>query len=347
MTKEEFIAQLDRGVASSAAFPVTSAVLRWTADELRLGEPGWWKAFARAWQKREFVAWSEAWGLYLNALHFEALSDQKSPLSPYFPSCGGTAEAEPAPGLAKFFAAPTASFLTNLHDRNRRSFVAGRATLWIPPAMIFFQKRGLPYYVVEVNAGAGLNLAADVVTPQKGFDPELVAARIGLDPQPFDLSDPTERRWLKAGLWPDNTRALAEFEAAVYTIQRRLESDASFIQMAACAPENVAAFLDKNVPADDSDVGLLIFNTATTTRMNDAAYAAYSETLTNVLSHWGDRGLWVEIENVRGETFSTTQQLRVHRVVDGKRRTFVMATFDVETAHQVLHDGAAAFLNVK
>ena len=186
MTREEFVAQLERGAVQAAALPVTSAILRWTSGQLRRGEPPWWKAMAKAWDKRRFVAWSEAWTLYVAALHFEALNDADCPLVPYFPSCGGTAEADPSAALAKFLASPPPSFLENLRDGHRRTYVAARSVLWIAPALLYFQrKRGLPFYLVEANAVAGLNLAADVTTTQKDIDSTLVAARIGLNPQPL------------------------------------------------------------------------------------------------------------------------------------------------------------------
>ncbi len=162
LTKEEFVSQLERGATQVSSLPVSAAVLRWTADQLKRGDPPWWKAVSKAWDKRAFVAWSEAWSLYMSALHYEALNDAECPLVPFFPSCGGTAKADPSPGLARFLADPPPSFFENLRARHRRTFVAPRSVLWMSPAMLYFGVRGLPYYLVEVNAGAGLNLAADV-----------------------------------------------------------------------------------------------------------------------------------------------------------------------------------------
>ncbi len=348
MTREEFVAQLERGAAQAPSLPVTSTLLRWTAEQLKRGEPAWWKAMSKAWEKRRFVAWSDAWGLYLTALHFEALNDANCPLVPYFPSCGGTAEADPSPGLARFLAAPPPSFHENLRTRHRRTFVAARAPLWIAPAQLFFQrKRGLPFYLVEVNAGAGLNMAADAIRPQKGFDSELIAARIGLDPEPLDMSDIGHRRWLTAGVWPDNLAAIGELDRAIDAVQERSKSEATFLQLAACPPEKAAAFVAKNIPADDPDVGLLLFNMGTTVRMSDEEYAAYAQGIAGVLKAWGDRGLWVEVENVRGETFSTTYQLRVNRLVGGVPRSLVMASFDLGTAKHAYSEASETFLAVQ
>jgi hypothetical protein len=356
LIKEEFVSQLVRGADSASGLPVTSAVLRWTAEQLKRGDPPWWKAVAKAWEKRVFVAWSEAWGLYLTALHFEALNDAECPLVKFFPSCGGTAEADPSPGLARFLADPPPSFFENLRGRHRRTFVAPRSVLWMGPAMMFFQTRGLPYYLVETNAGAGLDLAADVLqqkfidpkpVKKKLFDSGLIAARIGLDPQPLDLSDIVQRRWLTAGIWPDNIDAIVQLDEAIDGVQKRAKDEAAFLQLAACPPEKAAAFIAKNIPSDDPDVGLLLFNMGTTVRMTDAEYGAYSAAIGATLKSWGDRGLWVEVESVRGETFSTTYQIRAHRVVDGALRTFVMASFDVETAKHVYSEASTAFFTVK
>lgn len=346
--REEFAAQLERGAVSASALPVTSAVLRWSAEQLKRGEPPWWKTVAKAWEKRRFTAWSEAWSLYVAALHYEALNDAKGPLVPYFPSCGGTAEADPSPGLARFLAAPPPSFFEHLRERHRRTYVAGRALLWISPALLFFQrKRGLPFYLVEVNAGAGLDLAADIVMPQKGFDSDLVAARIGLDPLPLDLSDLLHRRWLTAGVWPDDLRAIAQLDAAVDAVEKRSRAEAAFLQLAPCLPEKAPAFIAKNIPADDPDVGLLLFNVGTTARMDEPEYAAYARAVGETLKAWGDRGLWVEAESVRAETYSTTLQLRVHRVLNGELRSFVMASFDLEAAKHVYSEASPSFLDVK
>lgn len=289
------------------------------------------------------MAWNEAWSLYLCCLHFEALSDAESPLVPYFPSCGGTAEADPSVGLARFLVAPPPSFFEHLRVGHRRTYIAGRALLWTSPATFFFAHRELPFYLVEVNAGAGLNLAADLVLAPRGFDSELVAARVGLDYRPLDTSDIADRRWLTAGIWPDNLEGIASLDAAIDKVAERTHEDAAFIQLAACPPEKAAAFVAKNIPAEDG-IGLLICNMGTTVRMTDSAYVAYAAGITRSLKKWGDRGLWVEIENVRGETYSTTYQLRAHRILAGRLSSLVMAAIDLETDKHQYDEASSAFL---
>jgi hypothetical protein len=344
MTKEEFVSQLERGALQATALPVTSAILRWTADQLKRGDPAWWKPIAKAWEKRTFVAWTEAWSLYLTCLHFEALSDAECQLVPYFPSCGGTAEADPSVALARFLAAPPPSFFENLKSGQRRTYIAGRAGMWAAPAMLFFQRRDLPYYLVEVNSGAGVNMAADLIHEIKGFDSALISARVGLEPRPLQSEDMQDRRWLTAGIWPDNLSAITELDEALEKIAKRTRNEAAFLQLVACPPEKAAAFVTKNIPSDDPEVGLLIFNMGTTVRMSDADYAAYSASMAAMLKGWGERALWVEVESVRGETYSTTTQLRVHRILGGQLRSLVMAGVDLEQSTYQFSEASGVFL---
>lgn len=334
MTREEFAAQLERGAQQAAQSPVASAVLRWTGEQLKRGEPAWWKGIAKAWEKRRFVAWSEAWGLYLTALHYEALSDAECPLVRFFPSCGGTADADPTPGLAKFLAAPPPSFFENLKNGHRRSYIEARAALWMSPALFYFHRRRLAYYLVEVNAGAGLNLIADGIQSVDAFDSELVAARVGLDPVPLQVEDTGQRRWLTAGVSPDNIPGIVALDKAADKLVALCRGDASLVQLAPCAAEDAPAFVAKNVPAEEA-MGLLVYNMGTTVRMTDEEYAVYARGMAETLKPWGDRALWVEAESPRGDPYSSTLQLRAHRLVSGELKTMVMASFDLASgAHQ-------------
>lgn len=348
MTKEEFLSQLDRAGQTMPGLPVTTALVKFLAQELRKGDPPWWKATLRAWEKRQFVAWTEAWGLFLTSVHFEVLSDADSPLVRYFPSCGGTAEADPSGPFSRFLADLPKSFYDHLRTGHRRTYVEARAPLWVSPAALFFQARSLPYYLVEVNAGAGLNLATDIAVPQKGFDSDLVAARIGLDPEPLLLEDLMHRRWLTAAIMPDQMPLIAALDKAIEKVLERKRREAAFLQFVACAPELASRFVAKNIPADDKDVGLLVFNMGTTVRMTDPEYEAYKKGMAEMLAPWEGRGLWVEVENVRGELYSTTYQLRVHRFLNGGLSQHTMASFDFgaqKTAFDA--EASAKFLAVK
>ena len=345
MTKEEFVAQLDRAGATLSGLPVTTAMVQWLAEALRKGDPPWWTATLKAWEKRKFVAWTEAWGLFLTAVHFEVLSDAANPLVPYFPSCEGTDEGDPSGALAEFLKNPPPSFYENLKLGHRRVYVEARAGMWIWPALLFFQRRNLPFYLVEVNAGAGLNLAADVVAPQKQFNSGLVEARIGLDQESLELENMAHRRWLTAAIMPDQVPLIQPLDNAMEEVLERRRRNENFIQLVEMKPELAAKFIAKNVPADDEDVGLMLFNMGATARMTDKEYEAYANGISQMMLPWGNRALWIEFESVRGELFSMTYQLRVHRLVGGQLGQHVMASFDFGASKTVFNgEESAKFL---
>jgi hypothetical protein len=89
------------------------------------------------------------------------------------------------------------------------------------------------------------------------------------------------------------------------------------------------AFIAKNIPSDDKDVGLLVFNMGTTGRMNDKEYQAFYADMGQLLAPWGDRALWLEVETVRREFFSTTFEVMLHRPASNNLlNDFVSARFD-------------------
>ncbi len=325
--KSVFIQQLERAEQGASLLPVTRGMLNCLHSELKKGDPPWWKHTAKAWEKREFVHWAEAWGIFLSAVHYEALSDAQNPLVPFFPSCGGTAEADPSTGLLQFLKDPPQSFFENLKKAERRVYLSTRNLLWPPLAQLFFQTVGFPYYMVEVNAGAGLNMATDLLREVKGFNSDLIEARIGLDVQPMDIHDINHRRWLTASFLPEQMAAIDEFDEDSEKFIDLLSEDSELVQIFPCRADSAPEFLAKNIPVE-GDMGLFIFNTATTGRMNDATYADYQKKMFEVMKPWKDRVLWVEIESVRGEMFSTTFELRAWKIDNDKPAGRVLARFD-------------------
>ncbi|MHB2025205.1 MAG: DUF2332 family protein [Elusimicrobiota bacterium] len=327
ISRQEFLEQLQRAEAAMPGLPVSSSMVRRLADELAAGEPIWWKNAAKAWQNRRFVFWTEAWGLFLAAVHFEALNDAHHPLIRYFPSCGGTNEADPSLELSRFLSAAPQSFCERLRDGRRRNYIQTRAQLWIGPAMSFFQRRRLSYYVVQVDAGAGLDLAVDTIALPRGFRHDLVAARIGLDDHPLMLEDIGHRRWLTAALLPEQMPFIKSLDAAIENLRKIQSKDGTFVQMMECGSELAPRFIARNIPPED-DMGLLVFNMGSTSRMDDPEYKNYGESMARMMAPWGNRALWLEVESVRGEIYSMTYQVRLHRMSSNGLLSHVMASFD-------------------
>src|SRR5208282_6037600 len=150
-----------------------------------------------------------------------------------------------------------------------------------------------------------------------------------------------------AGVWPDHLQGIADLDAAIDAVSKRSAQEGAFLQLVTCPPQKAPSFVAKNVPSGDEDVGLLVFNMGTTSRMTDAEYAAYAAAMGTMLKPWGDRGLWLEAESVRGETFSTTLQLRAHRLVSGRPRSAVLATVDFDARQHAYDPASADFLAVE
>lgn len=349
ISREDFTGVLSRAAAGLEKSPVSGAILRYCLEELKKGEPAWWKGVEKAWAKRVFNYWNEPWQLFLAAVHFEALNDEKNPLIPYFPSCGGTAEADPAKPLEKFLAKPPESFFENLETRHPRHYFFAFVHLWVVPAMRFFARRGLPYYFVQLNAGAGLDLIADLTTSLdvEDDDRDLVAARIGLDPAPLLVEDIVQRRWMTAGIFPENLAAIEALDKAIDALLEGKRRDPNFVQLVPCLPKSYLGFIEANIPAGDPDAGLLLFTASYSNKLDDAAYAKFKGEVAALLAPWEDRGLWLELEPVRGEIYSTTAQLIAHRISKGAMAEKVLYRFDgISMEPTISWEGADAFLDL-
>jgi hypothetical protein len=222
------------------------------------------------------------------------------PLRPYFPSCGGKA-ADCGGLVGEVMAQAPRKFWQNLAARHRRPYAPARARLWMSPAMLFFQRRSLPYYLVGFDAGAGLDLVADLAEPAKGFDSLWVAARIGLDAKPLSSSD-DDRRWLSACLATEDAAGLQALSRALATLRASLAKDPAFLQLRPCASSQPWDFVMRHIPPD-RDVGLL------TLRLLPGGLTL-DEGARQALEPWDDRGLAVDLIAAKPEPFCSSFRLR-------------------------------------
>ncbi len=324
ISKTDFIAQLDKGAASVPELALSSALLKELAAQLRAGEPRWWLQAQGAWKNRSFVAWSEAWGLLLSSIHYEVIADEGNPLNAVFPSCGGSFKGElgPATALSGF----EESFITHLSGAQRRYYSEALARAWHIPAM-HFQQRGLSYYLVEFGAGAGLNLASDKTASGNMVDPDFIEARIGLDERSLSLETMEHVRWLAACILPDQNAVLAALDKAINRVKALLKADPSFMQLVECPTALQPAYIAKNIPVEE-DVGLLVFNISLTGRMSNADYAGFLQEMLKLLTPWGDRAFWLEVENQRDKEAGTVLQYRLNKVDKGLLRCLEVSRAD-------------------
>jgi hypothetical protein len=177
--------------------------------------------------------------LVLAALHDRVLADPGSELAAWFPTVASDPRAgDVGPVLARFMAAHAAELHRIVTTRSTQTNEIGRCGLLVPALGRLAAEVG-PLALVDVGASAGLNLLLDryeydyvpggrvgasstvrLEVGTRGAVPvpaELppIAARVGLDRHPVDLTDARAVRWLRACVWPDQRDRLARLDAAL------------------------------------------------------------------------------------------------------------------------------------
>ncbi|WP_374675583.1 DUF2332 domain-containing protein [Ideonella sp.] len=176
-------------------------------------------------------------------------------LAEYFASVGG--QRAPDEGLSaawqSFVAEHAAALRDTVSSRATQTNEVGRcAVLWPALSAISLAHGGRPLALFDFGCSAGLNLCVDEMPvdwlahtgervlasagPPPPAQPRLscrlvddrlppvqpwrLVARLGTDPQPVDIDDAREVRWLRACLWPSETERVARFDAALALARR-------------------------------------------------------------------------------------------------------------------------------
>jgi hypothetical protein len=182
--------------------------------------------------------------LFFGAVHHLLLSGAPHPLRVFYPSLIGQAARDPAaagPVLLDFcrqyHAELGALIRTRLVQTNVVRRVIGlRFALWAVR-----QRCTQPIHLIEVGASAGMLLLVDryryLIGDRQFGDPHArltvdsqwrgthpppdlndippIASRIGIDLNPPDVTNPDDRRWLKALVWPEDLSEAALLDAAL------------------------------------------------------------------------------------------------------------------------------------
>ena len=178
--------------------------------------------------------------LLLAAVHHLLLAGAAHPLADHYPSLGGD---KPPDGdvvdvFADFCAQHREGLLGLLRTRATQTNEVGRSAMLV--AALGQLDARAPLGLVDVGASAGLNLLCDryriafgtqAVGPTDarttiacevvdGAVPAALttvalAARVGLDLAPLDASDPEDRRWLQACVWPEHHARRRLLDAAL------------------------------------------------------------------------------------------------------------------------------------
>jgi len=192
----------------------------------------------------------------LAAVHLLLLKGEQHPLGAYFPSCGGTRKAnegDPYSVFCDFVAQYRAALIPILTTRVTNTNDVGRSALIYPALDIIARETEQPLSLVEIGPSAGLNLnwyrygyhyinevgeppiernlGAGLILasqlkgakrPSLSAELPAVAAAIGLELNPVDLTSAEERLWLRALIWPERLDRMARFDAALEIARNHL-----------------------------------------------------------------------------------------------------------------------------
>ena len=250
--------------------------------------------------------------IILAAVHFLLLRGAQHPLRRFYPNLNGGNRVEgenPFPAFKDFvethrveLAVLIAKGVTNTNEVARCSSLhAGfRAVA---------KESGEPLALIEIGPSAGLNMIwdryrvrytrggesfevgpADAAltidcelrgdkNPPLGPTPK-IASRVGLELNPVDLSNPEQRDWLKALVWPDNIARFARLEKAL-DIAGRAKSEIRAGDALALLPDAIA-----RIPEDQP---VCVYHSYVTYQFSDAM----REALDNILTMAGlRRPIW-------------------------------------------------------
>jgi hypothetical protein len=217
--------------------------------------------------------------LLFASVHYLLLGDPDDPLTAWYPSLGGTATGDPGPAFTAFCLRRREEIVELMRHRLVQANVVKRAAaLRLGMAEVASRVRG-PVTFVEVGSSAGVHLRFDayrydiggrtwgdassrvlVSMVWRGGEPPALGPlpairdRVGVDLHPIDATDPEERRWLRALVWPEN--------AAQATLQ-----DEALAVVAADPPRTVAGDMVEVLPRVVAEVPdgtpVVVFHSAT------------------------------------------------------------------------------------
>ncbi len=190
--------------------------------------------------------------LILGAVHFLILRGARHPLTRFYATAGGTEAPDgedPFPHFQDFVRTHRAQIEKLIETRVTNTNEVGRSALLHPGFRAIAAQAARPLSPIEIGPSAGSNMiwdrygvryarggrtvaAVDADAPlvidcelRGDADPPVapapaVAARIGLELNPVDLSKRDDRDWLRALVWPDQGKRLERLDRAIALFAR-------------------------------------------------------------------------------------------------------------------------------
>lgn len=210
--------------------------------------------------------------LLFGAVHQLLLDGTDHALRNFYPTCTDDpdTESDPFPAFRDFVMDNYDTILDRATTRQVQTNEVGRSSLFLPVYRIIARRTNRPLWIIEIGASAGLNLLFDkwhytylhgtssidvgdptspvhltttIRGPQRPLFPDPmpeVAARIGVDLDPIDITDPADESWLRGLLWPDQAERHHRLAGAISVAKQNpltlVRGDA-----VACLEEQIAA----------------------------------------------------------------------------------------------------------
>jgi hypothetical protein len=185
--------------------------------------------------------------ILLAAVHFLLLRGAQHPLRRFYPNLNGGTHVDnenPFPHFKAFIDEHRAELAPLIASKVTNTNEVGRSVFFHAAFRVLAEEVGAPLHLVEIGPSAGLNqrwdaygvryrrgaesfavgpkdaaLVLDVelrgdALPPLGDTPK-IASRVGLELNPVDLSDPDQRDWLRALVWPDQVTRFGQLEKAL------------------------------------------------------------------------------------------------------------------------------------
>jgi hypothetical protein len=286
--------------------------------------------------------------LFFGAVHFLLLGGAQHPLAAYYPSLAGPAAADPAgagPTLRDFCRAYHDELAELIRTRLVQTNVVKRAAA-LRLALSAVRKRCAgPVHLIEVGTSAGIHLYSDryryvvggrtfgmrdavitIETQWRGLSPPPdlddvppIVSRTGVDLHPVRVTDPRERLWLRALVWPENQHEASLLVAALHGVAadppRIIAGDAI----------DTCPALGRRLPAGEPRV---VFHAATRMHVPPRQRAAFDDAIDSIGQDGPLYHVWLEPASARhhGLADDTDGALALHGPSD--RRATALAEVD-------------------
>ena len=240
--------------------------------------------------------------LLFGAVHYLLLSGAAHPLGGYYPSLHGAAATGPSgagPALLDFCRAYRDELAELIRTRLVQTNVVKRAAGLRVALWAVRRRCPQPVHLIEVGASAGIHLHADryryvvggrafgrqdaAITIETqwrgpGSPPDLdrvpvIASRTGVDLHPVQVTDPDERLWLRALIWPENQHAADLLAAALEGVAADPPAILAGDAIDVC-PE-----LGRSLPSGEPRV---VFHAATRMHVPRARRAAFDQAIDSI-----------------------------------------------------------------